>query len=371
VEDIVERANKKLSVYQHINKYIVWKDEDFPRTSTGKVRKNLISQKLPVLAAEKTVKALDRDLKERKIFEVLKKFKKISAKKIKSSSQLERDLGFDSLDLIELADVIEQKYDVDIDNVVISRQSTLKEIEKAIEKPERSSYRLPFYNFPYWAPSRILRTIFQYILYPFIRIIYRPEVRGVENLKAVKEPFILAANHSSNLDTFAVLYGLSLKLRQRVSTLMSIEYHFNHFFYHTGPWWRRFLEAVGFYLLINLFINTCPLSRTHGFRQVMENIGSLLDRGWSILIYPEGRVTTDGKIKKFESGVGIMAVDMKVPVIPVKIEGLYNILRNGILPWRHWPRWPRVTVSFGKPIDYRGNNHLEITKIVHKKVKSL
>jgi long-chain acyl-CoA synthetase len=152
---------------------------------------------------------------------------------------------------------------------------------------------------------------------------------------------------------------------------MSIEYHFNHYFYHKGPWWRRIIEAVGFYLLVNLFIITCPLSRTHGFKQIMENIGKVISRGWHILIYPEGRVTTDGSIKEFESGVGVIASDMEIPVVPVRIRGLFNILRNGVLPWGHMPRRPLVEVSFGKPIKFKNKSYREITRIIEKKVKSM
>jgi long-chain acyl-CoA synthetase len=141
---------------------------------------------------------------------------------------------------------------------------------------------------------------------------------------------------------------------------MSIEYHFQNFFYRKGLLARRIIEAIGFYLLVNLAINTCPLSRTHGFKQVLENTGKLIDRGWSVLIFPEGEVTLDGNIGKFESGIGLIALDMKVPVVPVKIEGLYNILRDGILPWGHIPKWPRVKVTFGKPVIFKNKSYTEV-----------
>jgi 1-acyl-sn-glycerol-3-phosphate acyltransferase len=103
----------------------------------------------------------------------------------------------------------------------------------------------------------------------------------------------------------------------------------------------------------------------------MENIGKLLSRKWSILIYPEGRVTTDGSIREFESGIGAIASEMEVSVIPVRIKGLFNILRNGILPWGHLPKWPRVTVSFGKPLRFKNKDYREITAIIEKAVRSM
>jgi long-chain acyl-CoA synthetase len=160
-------------------------------------------------------------------------------------------------------------------------------------------------------------------------------------------------------------------VRVKVTALMSIEYHFRNFFYRKGSWLRRIIEAIGFYMLVNLAINACPLSRTHGFKQVLKNVGKLIDKGWSILIFPEGEVTTDGKIKKFESGIGIIAADMKVPIIPVKIEGLYNILHDGILPLGHKPRWPKIAVTFGKPVLFRNRSYNEVANELEDIIKKM
>jgi len=90
-----------------------------------------------------------------------------------------------------------------------------------------------------------------------------------------------------------------------------------------------------------------------------------------MLIYPEGGVTTDGGIKEFEPGVGVIASDMEASVVPVRIKGLFNILRNGILPWKHMPRWPLVTVSFGKLERFKDKDYRKIAGIIEKAVRSL
>jgi long-chain acyl-CoA synthetase len=294
------------------------------------------------------------------VTQLIRKLNKTGKQVIKPGDRLEDDVGLDSLELIELTSEIEEKYNIDLDDAMITRETTIEQLEKIISSPPKESRRLPFYSFPYWTAVRIIRTVFQYILLPFISVLYISKVKGRENLKDLRGPVVFAANHSSNLDTFVVMYCLPLKIRYWLTTLMSIEYHFQNFFYRKGSWIRRIIEAIGFYLLVNLAINACPLSRTHGFKQVLENAGKLIDRGWSILIYPEGMVTTDGNIQDFESGIGIIAADMSVPVVPVKIEGLYNILRDGILPWGHKPKWPRVTVTFGEPVLFRNKTYHEI-----------
>jgi len=370
-EEIIHEANKRLSVQQHIDSYSVWESEDFPRTSTMKIKKGELAKVVKAGKVEGEKKKISPYKPHAEIYELIRSFYRVRKKDIKSGARLEDDLGLDSLDMIQLSCAVEDKYNIEVDDSFISRETLVRDIENMIKSPPEVSYRLPFYSFPYWLPVCFIRTIFQYILYPFISVLYKLKVYGKENLRKLKTPVVFAVNHSSNMDTFAILYSLPLKLRQRVTVMMSIEYHFNHFFYHKGSWPRRFIEAVGFYLLVNLAINACPLSRTHGFRQIMENIGGLLDKGWSVLIYPEGRVTTDGKIKKFESGVGMIASDMKVPVVPVRIRGLFDILHHGILPIRHLPRRPTVTVHFGRPLTFTGEDYREITKKIEKAVRSL
>lgn len=370
-EKIISDANKKLNVYQHINSFSIWKGNDFPRTSTKKVKrsqvlKNVLKSKIKGQAAEDLAEG-DRQ----EILKIISRFHSIGSRDLKKKAELAGDLGLDSLGMVQLVSEIEQEYDIEVDDSRITERTTVEEIENMIRNPKGTSRKIPFYSFPFWTPIRLVRTIFQYLLYPFILLIYRPKVEGRENLKSLSEPVVFASNHTSLLDTFAVLYSLPLRLRYKVTTVMSIEYHFNHYFYHIGPWWRRIIEAIGFYLLVNLFIITCPLSRTHGFKQIMENIGKVISRGWHILIYPEGRVTTDGSIKEFESGVGVIASDMEIPVVPVRVRGLFNILRNGILPWGHMPRRPLVEISFGKPIKFKNKSYKEITGIIEKKVKSL
>lgn len=369
-QKIIEAANKKLNVYQKINSFIIWDKEDFPRTATMKVKKTALAGFLEKRTAAGM--AEESAGRKTKLSGLLNSLYKLKRKKLKPSDRLESDIGLDSIDMIELVSAVQEKYNVELDESLITKDTTVAEIENMISQPPKEAAGIPFFSFPYWSGVKIVRTLFQYFLYPFIHLLFLKKIYGKENLKNIKGPVVFAANHTSNLDTFVVLYCLPLKIRTRVTALMSIEHHFQHFFYRRGNWIRRALEAAGFYLLVNLAVNACPLSRTHGFKRVLENAGKLADRGWSLLIFPEGGVTTDGEMKKFESGIGIIAADMKMPVVPVKIEGLYNILRNGILPWGHIPRWPRVKITFGKTLFFKKTrfSYQEIALALEETIKN-
>lgn len=372
-EEIIERANQKLASYQRIDSYSIWPGEDFPRTSTLKVRKGEIFRFLQEEGKkQKTeISLMKQSGFQSELLQLISSFHGLKVKDIKEDAKLEKDLGLDSLDLIQLSLAIENKYNIEADNLPITRDTSLKEIECLIKNPPKESFKLPFYNFPYWGVVNFIRTIIQFILYPFLRCIYRVRVSGKENLKDITVPVVFASNHVGPFDSLAVLYALPLRIRRRLTVLMSIEHHFQHFFYHKGPLIRRFIEAIGFYLLVNLAVAICPLSRIHGFKQTMKNIGMLLDRSWSILIFPEGGVTPDGKMRRFEYGVGMIVGDMKVPVVPVRMDGLFDILHRGILPLGHRPRWPLVTVNFGKPLTIDTTDYKKIAEIVEEAVRSL
>lgn len=370
INEIIKEANCKLNSYQKIDSFSIWDESDFPRTSTLKPKKNEIKriviekqkvQKEPVQWNEQITggNGFSRT-EEVDLYNLINSFHKIKKDEINNEANLQDDLGFDSLDMIELSCAIEEKFNIDAGSLNITRDTNLKELETLIKNPLKETYKVPFYNFPYSIFFIILRTIFQFIMFPFVSILYRHKYIGSENLKTLKKPTVFASNHVSLIDTFVILFSLPFKIRLRLTTVMSIEHHFPRYFNGTGHNIRRFFEATGFYLFICLFLNVVPLSRTHGFRQSLENIGSLIDKGWNVLIFPEGAITIDGNIKEFEPGIGIIAKDMKVPIVPIRIDGLHDILHNGILPLGHFPKIPLVRVSYGKQVETMEGSYQEI-----------
>jgi 1-acyl-sn-glycerol-3-phosphate acyltransferase len=77
-----------------------------------------------------------------------------------------------------------------------------------------------------------------------------------------------------------------------------------------------------------------------------------MDRGYNILIFPEGELTNDGSLQKFKSGVGLLANGLEAPVVPVAIAGLYELRHAGK---RGWAPPGSVTITFGEPIAYDPN----------------
>jgi long-chain acyl-CoA synthetase len=93
-----------------------------------------------------------------------------------------------------------------------------------------------------------------------------------------------------------------------------------------------------------------------------------VDEGYSLLVFPEGRTTEDGRMNPFMSGVGMLAAQLDVPVAPVKIEGLFDLARQR----RYFSRPGTVTITFGKPIKFpREMAANEVTKDLEARVRNL
>jgi len=105
------------------------------------------------------------------------------------------------------------------------------------------------------------------------------------------------------------------------------------------------------YVLVTCLFNVFPLPRESGFRRSFDYAGEAMDRGYSVLVFPEGKLTQNGKLNPFQSGVGLLAIGLHAPVVPVKIEGLYELKRQRSTQVS-WPLvWPgKISVTFGKPI---------------------
>ncbi len=160
-------------------------------------------------------------------------------------------------------------------------------------------------------------------------------IEGREHLKKFKGGAIIIANHSSHFDTPVVLSSLPESLRSRTVIAAAADKFYGSRKKRT--WWY------------SLFMNTFPVHRGGGTKQ-LDYPKSLLGRGWSILIYPEGGRSKSGQIARFKAGPALMAMAAGVPVIPVYIEGLRNVMPKG----QRTPQPAAVHARIGAPVSLEG-----------------
>lgn len=377
---VVKRANQSLSPFQQVRRWSVWPEEDFPRTPTLKIRKLLVMERLKAeerksRGAEETERfpLSSAPLLNSSASFLLQQVGRVSGETpvhIDLSANLEMDLKLDSLGRVELLGALEDHYQVDIDEAAFTAATTVGDIEKMIREGARET--AVHFEYPRWAqrfPVTWIRiVVFYLVVLPLTRLMSRATVIGRERLKAVHGPVLLIANHITMADAALILLALPGRLQRKLAIAMEGEIlrGWRHPPERTG-WFKRLILLAQYVLVVSLF-NVFPLPQKSGFRRSFAFAGETMDRGYSVLVFPEGSRTRDGKMHPFMEGVGLLAKNLDVPIVPVKIDGLYEVKNEG----RRLAAPDQIRVTIGEPIIISNDNEpASITKLLEQRVASL
>lgn len=349
-QNIIEEANKNLDISQKIKDYSIWPFEDFPRTTTLKIKKFEVKDFI-----EKKIKPIITQ-KKSKVYNILSK---LSNKKIKPNLKLQ-DLGLSSIDIIELTSLLEQEFNIELEEEKINPYTKVKDLEKIIKFQRFIEAKSLFRK---WALNLFINTfrfLFQQLIFfPILNLIFHPKIEGQENLKELKSPVIFAANHVTHLDTPLILMSLPSNLSKNIAIAA-----WQEFFFNEKMEFKNLLKKSLFYLA-TIFFNIYPLPQQKGFRKSIRYTGKLINKNWNILIFPEGQRTRTGQISSFKQGIGVLAVEMKIPVIPIKFESAIKIFS------KFKPKFKRTKIKIGKPLLIKDISYIKATKIVENTIKNL
>jgi long-chain acyl-CoA synthetase len=366
---VIERANRGLAEYQRMRQWFVWPEEDFPRTGTQKPRINVIRDTVernsPVPGATPAAAAKETG----GLAEIIAGVKGGGAAELRPEAKLETDLQLTSLDRVELLSAIEDRYQVDLNETSFATAVTVGDLERLLHQ---TSARRSDYGFPRWTqrwPVRWIRIFIYYLLtWPATHLMVHPRVAGRERLRGVRGPVLVVPNHQAYLDVGYVLAALPARFRHRLAVAMGGE---RLEAMRNTPAERNLLVRWGnklrYVLVVSLF-NVFPLPKYSGFRQSFRFAGDSVDRGYSVLIFPEGDVTPDGKIQEFRAGIGLLASQLRIPVVPMRIEGLYELRMKR----QRFARPGSVRVNIGVPTEFPPDTPPEeIARELRRRVESL
>jgi long-chain acyl-CoA synthetase len=368
--EAVGRANGRLEPHQRVQEWSLWSADDLPRTaSTLKIRRGELAEMVaarngsgPPRKRSEVEELLGRDLPQ-----------------AGEAARLDEDLGLSSLERVELLSRIEEKAGAAIDEERFAKAATVADLQAMIasgrpaEGARESDGPPKFLLEPRWTRTWLVRAVRRLALDWWILAMFRHylplKVEGLENLEALDGPAILVANHSSHLDTAAVYAALPARLRRRMAPAMSQDYFADFLRPRPGVGWKARAEAAFSFLFALIFFNAYPLpQKMAGARRALRYTGELVDAGYSILLYPEGTRTADGKILRFQPGVGLMAQKLGVPVVPVRLRGLFEIYSAH----HDWPEIGEVRVSFGKALRFEaGEGFAGVAAKVEEAVRGL
>ena len=346
LESAVRRANESLAEFQRMRLWMEWPQEDFPRTNTQKPKRNVIAEAVQaqLQGAETSVTRNDGALGD-----LIARVAGRSVPALHKDTSLDSDLGLSSLDRVELMSALEDRYQIDLRDASFTAVRTVGDLERMLRGEAAPD---AVYHYPKWGlrwPVTWLRLLAHYLLMrPAIILLGWPRIEGRDHLRDVKGPLLVVSNHIGDVDPGFILTALPARLRHRVAIATGGE---ALEILRTPPadrmWFLRIYDRVEWILGVSL-LNLFPLPREAGFRRSFAYAGEAVDRGYNVLVFPEGRHTTDGKMLPFRNGIGLLAKNLGIPVLPMRIDGLFEIKNAGkkfTAPWR-------IGVKIGRPITF-------------------
>ncbi len=208
-----------------------------------------------------------------------------------------------------------------------------------------------------WARTRGMRrmraALQSGLLFPELSSFCSLAVRERDALQELKAPAVFVSNHVSALDAVVMAHSLPSRCRHRSVVVAAADSIFKR------KWEARLAQVT---------VNAFPIPRSGGARPHLEYLKQLIHKNWSVIIFPEGRLTATGAIGRFRKGAAVLAMDVGAPIVPAYLDGMYEVLPR----FRRMPRPGRVTVTFGSPMEAGpGDDYDSFIARVEAKVRAL
>lgn len=362
----IETLSSRLPSTKRILSYEIWQNE-LPRTTTRKLKRFEIQKKVlenqgagQVASPDKIGVRKDeaRELSEddrrwleepqhARALAVIRSAAKTKKNAIHPDDNLELDLGLDSMERVELLVALEAELDSHVPESVVSNLYTVRELVQAVlsgagtgagksargagwetvlakdtDDPDvlAIARRQPLNEAFWFLASRAA--------YLILRIFFRMRVQGQAKLPR-SGPYIISPNHQSFLDAPALATTLPWRVMRDIFSVGTSEIFGAGLWRRVARWWRL--------VPVDPDANLVPAMRAGAYG---------LKQGKILLLFPEGERSIDGPPKVFRKGAAILATHLKVPIVPVAMEGFFDAWPRG----RGFRRFAKLKIAFGDPI---------------------
>jgi len=419
----IERANATLAEFQRISRWVLWPEPDLPRTSTGKVRRKPVAAwlaRIQAAAATTSSGALGTSdvafgPSSDWLLALIAQITGEAHPGVGDELRLNEDLHLDSLGRVQLSAAIEERLGIVQGNGLLEEVHTLGELrrlvggaevaevgdsgtnDQATEKtgsegakeqgsektgtdgtgqqqsviPPAPRVRFVYPEWPWWKPFQWLRVAFlEAIQRPLTWLLAAPRVVGPAT-PLPPGPLLIVGNHVSAYDGPLIQYALAGPLRRHIAVAMAGDM-LNDYRHWRNPDWPPGHKGIWLlgppaYWLVTAFYNVFPLPRQRDFQLSFAHAGKAMDRGYSVMVFPEG-VRSEGQLARFRPGIGLLAKQCGVPVVPTAIRGLGEMKAGR----RRWFRSGHLEVCVGEAIRFSTEeSEAAITARLHDEVERL
>ena len=380
----VESLSVQLPAHKRVLSYDVW-FEPLPRTSTSKVKRHEVERRVRERATAVADEAVAKDTRPLSDSErawlsdpdrsdaltaIAERLKRPS---VHPDANLELDLTLDSMERVELLTMLEQRAGTRVKPEVRATLFTVRDLIDAVlaagagsgaanQEPwetilaqdpgdgiaEALQRSRPFVALAFFIPLRIVGGI--------ARLLTRTRVSGLEHVPS-DGPFIICPNHQSYLDSFLVLSVLPFRVFRQLFFVGASEYF-------ETPRMRRFARAT----------NIIPVDPNVNLMSAMQAGATGLRMKRILVLFPEGERSIDGELKPFRKGAPILSAQLGVPIIPVAMDGLFELWPRGrslqwgrLLPWKVKP----VGLAFGAPLTMSKGDDAGATDRLRRAIETL
>ena len=325
--EAVRAANRELTEFQQIRHWTIWPEPDLPRTSTGKVLRREVAATLAVTTGnERSGPSASSGLAG-----MIERITGEDTSALPDRARLSEDAHLDSLGRVELQSALETRFGVSIADADFQKVQTVGELRgllngSAASAPRQSQHweRHIYPRWPWTLVARAARFVFlEAIAMPLVALLAAPHVKR-DTTREPDVPVLIVANHVTLFDVPIMLYALGRRMRRRVAVAMAGEMLLD--WRHArgqGNWFLNLVAPAGYYLVTALF-NVFPLPQSGDFRASFAHAAQAMDRGFHVLVFPEGRRTPDGQMHAFQRGAGLLWNELQCDALPVHMSGLWG-----------------------------------------------
>jgi long-chain acyl-CoA synthetase len=359
----IEGLSQQLASTKRIGNYEIWQ-EDLPRTTTRKLKRFEIEKRVRANQARGTSGAEAEVPAERpmtpedeawlqkpevqRALGVIRENSRNAPEKIRPTDNLELDLGFDSMQRVELLVAVEKELGGDVEEGQLADIYTVRDLVNAVLESAASGKTISRAQFAGWSAvlredpddpevlaltkPRPIAEAFWYLVSRVLQVIaldrFHLKVSGLEKLPK-QGAYILSSNHQSYLDPAAL------------AAVLPHDAFINSFAVGTSEIFgsgimRKLARAVRV-VVVDPDANLIPAMKAGAYG---------LRHGRILILYPEGERSIDGTPRTFKKGAAILSIHLQVPIVPIAIDGFYEAWPRG----KKFQKFAPLKMKFGDPI---------------------